>query len=350
MMNANWLHWLAARGAVLADAQVLHFGKPEQEAAATVEQSIITDLSHYGLLQVEGADAAPFLQNQTGNDVRMVDPRHSQLSSYSSPKGRMYAVFRLLRVNDAFILRMPADLIAAVHRRLQMFVLMSKVKLSAAGDNWIRLGIAGPAAEAALRNELAAVPPAVNAVALHDSTLITRVPGTQRYEIYGPPEAMEALWQRLSSSLTPVGRDAWPLLDILNGIPTVYARTSEHFVPQMANLQLIDALSFKKGCYPGQEVVARMQYLGKLKRRMYRFEFEAATAPEPGTEIVALIDGAPHETGEIVDARPLGKQRYTALAVLQSSNLTQPLRLRDGGGAALSLQALPYTVEQETTA
>jgi folate-binding protein YgfZ len=142
-----------------------------------------------------------------------------------------------------------------------------------------------------------------------------------------------------------VGRDAWPLLDILNGIPTVYARTSEHFVPQMANLQLIEALSFKKGCYPGQEVVARMQYLGKLKRRMYRFEFEAAAAPEPGTEIVALIDGTPHETGEIVDARPLGKQRYTALAVLQSSNLAQPLRLKDAAGPLLRQSSLPYEVE-----
>src|SRR5687768_15961721 len=100
MMNSNWLNWLAARGAVLSDGQVLHFGKPEQEAAVTVEQSIITDLSHYGLLQVEGADAAAFLQNQTGNDVRAVDAQHSQLSSYCSPKGRMYAVFRLFRINN----------------------------------------------------------------------------------------------------------------------------------------------------------------------------------------------------------------------------------------------------------
>jgi tRNA-modifying protein YgfZ len=350
MMNSNWLNWLAARGAVLADGQVLHFGKPEQEAAATAEQSIITDLSHYGLLQVEGADAAAFLQNQTGNDVRAVNPQHSQLSSYCSPKGRMYAVFRLLRVHDAFILRMPADLLTAVHKRLQMFVLMSKVKLSAASDTWLRIGVAGPAADAALSKEVGTLPQIVNEVAVHDSLIVIRVPGTQRYEVYGSPEAMEALWQRLSTQLTPVGRDAWPLLDILNGIPTVYARTSEHFVPQMANLQLIDALNFKKGCYPGQEVVARMQYLGKLKRRMYRFEFEAATAPEPGTEIVALLDGTPHETGEIVDARPLGKQRYTALVVLQSSNLRQPLRLRDAGGAALSLQPLPYSVEQENTA
>ncbi len=350
MMNANWLNWLATRGAVLTDGQVLHFGDLEKEAAATVEQSIITDLSHYGLLRVEGADAAAFLQNQTGNDVRAVEPQHSQLSSYSSPKGRMYAVFRLFRVNDSFILRMPAEIIPALHKRLQMFVLMSKVKLSTAGDTWLRIGVAGPAAETVLRSELGAVPRAVNAVTVHDNTIIIRVPGTQRYELYGSPEAMEAMWRRLSAKLKPVGRDAWPLLDILNGIPTVYARTSEHFVPQMANLQLIDALSFKKGCYPGQEVVARMQYLGKLKRRMYRFEFEAEAAPEPGTEIVALIDGTSHETGEIVDARPLGQQRYTALAVLQSSNLGQPLRLRDAGGALLSLQPLPYSVEPETTA
>lgn len=350
MMNANWLHWLAARGGTPADGQILHFGSPEEEPGATIGGSILTDLSHYGLLQVEGADAATFLQNQTGNDVRKVNAQYSQLSSYSSPKGRMFTVFRLFQVNEAFILRMPAELIPAVQKRLQMFVLMSKVKLSVANDNWIRIGVAGPVAAEALQAELGTVPQTVNAVESCNSITVIRVPGIQRYEIYGSPEALEALWQRLSSKLTPVGRDAWPLLDILNGVPTVYARTSEHFVPQMANLQLIDALSFKKGCYPGQEVVARMQYLGKLKRRMYRLEFEAAYAPEPGTEIVAMIEGSPHETGEIVDARPMGRNRYTALAVLQSSNIEQPLRLRDADGPVLSPRTLPYEVEQEPAA
>lgn len=350
MMNANWLHWLAARGGIVGDGKILHFGNPEQEPAVTVEGSIITDLSHYGLLQVEGADAAVFLQNQTGNDVRKVNPQYSQLNCYSSPKGRMYAVFRLFQAGQSYILRMPAELIPAMHKRLQMFVLMSKVKLSVANDSLLRIGVAGPAAGDALQNEIGQVPQSVNETAAHKDLIVVKVPGKLRYEVYGPPEAMEALWQRLNPRLTPVGCDAWPLLDILNGIPTVYAKTSEHFVPQMANLQLIDALNFKKGCYPGQEVVARMQYLGKLKRRMYRFEFEAFSAPEPGTEIVALIDGLPHETGEIVDARGLGGNRYTALAVLQSSNLGQALRLKDAAGPLLSAQGLPYEVEQEKSA
>jgi tRNA-modifying protein YgfZ len=347
MMNANWLHWLAARGGVLEKGQLLHFGEPEQEAGATINSSIITDLSHYGLLQVDGADAAAFLQNQTGNDVRKITPQYSQLNNYCSPKGRMYAVFRLFKAGESFILRMPGELIPALHKRLQMFVLMSKVKLSSAADNWLRIGVAGEAAGDALQIELGGGPLSVDAVSVCNGLIVIRVPGNQRYEVYGPPETMEALWQRLSTRLTPVGRDAWPLLDILNGIPTVYPTTSEHFVPQMANLQLIDALSFKKGCYPGQEVVARMQYLGKLKRRMYRFEFEASTAPEPGTEIVALIDGSSHETGEIVDARPLGGGRYTALAVLQSSNLARPLRLKDASGPLLNRASLPYLVEEQ---
>ncbi|HEX5055944.1 MAG TPA: folate-binding protein [Gammaproteobacteria bacterium] len=350
MMNANWLHWLATHGAILGDGQVLHFGKPGEEPAATIEGSIITDLSHYGLLEAAGPDAAQFLQNQTGNDVRKIDSQYSQLNSYCSPRGRMYAVFRLFRVGDSFLLRMPAELIPAVHKRLQMFVLMSKVKLSPAGDSWLRIGIAGPLATEVLQGELGTPPQTVNTVATHEGLIVIRVPGTQRYEIYGQPETLEALWRRMSARLTPVGRDAWPLLDILNGIPTVYNLTSEHFVPQMANLQLIDALNFKKGCYPGQEVVARMQYLGKLKRRMYRFEFEARAAPEPGTEIIALIEGTSHETGEIVDARTLGGNRYTALAVLQSNNLVQALRLGDAAGPELALKPLPYAVTEETGA
>ncbi|HEY3487914.1 MAG TPA: folate-binding protein [Gammaproteobacteria bacterium] len=343
-MNTNWLNWLGTRGAVIENAQVLHFDDPAQEPAATVQASIITDLSHYGLLQVDGADATQFLQNQTGNDVRKVDAHYSQLSSYCSPKGRMYAVFRLFRIEDRYLLRMPTEVAVPLQKRLQLFVLMSKVKLSAVGDSWVRFGIAGPDAATVLKKELGTNLENPNAVAHTNGFSVIRVPGKLRFEIYGPLQAMQSLWQACTPKLTPVGRDAWPLLDILNGIPTVYAQTSEHFVPQMANLQLIDGVNFKKGCYPGQEVVARMQYLGKLKRRMYCFEINTPTAPEPGTVITALLDGTAHETGEIVDARPVSAGNCMALAIVQSSNIGQPLRLQDAAGPALELKPLPYPV------
>jgi hypothetical protein len=175
------------------------------------------------------------------------------------------------------------------------------------------------------------------------------MPGPERYEIFAPSETMQTVWPQFRPSLTPSGDTSWRLLDIRNGIPTVYAATSEHFIPQMTNLQLLDGVSFKKGCYPGQEVVARMQYLGKLKRRMYRVELQTDTAPAPGAAIVAVDNSGdrPHEAGEIVDACQKDRHTAEALAVMPIASTTQSLHLADVGGPALELLPLPYPLPAE---
>lgn len=343
-MNEQWLEFLKSRQANIGEHGVSDFGDPPAERRATVQGAVLTDLSHLGLIRVSGEDAAGFLQNQLSNDVRRVDAGHSQLNSYCSPKGRMFTVFRLFAWNGDYFLRMPAGLIEPVIKRLRMFVLRSKVTLEDVSGDLQRIGVAGPRAAATLAEFIGEVPATADAAVETGGVKILRVPGNERFEVYGRAETLQALWRRLETVLTPAGIDVWPLLDILNGIPNIYPETGEHFIPQMANLQIINGVSFKKGCYPGQEVVARMQYLGKLKRSMYRLQSESNDIPAPGAEVVSITDGKPHEAGEIVDARGLPGGGYTALAVLQTTSVEQTLELKDRPGSTLHLTDLPYSL------
>lgn len=340
-MTSQWQQFLAARGARVADGRAIDFGDPAAERAAVVHEPIITDLGGYGIITAAGEDAAAFLQNQLTNDVRRVDEGHGQLNGYCTPKGRLLAIFRLLHDGKRFYLRMPSGLIEPLLKRLRMYVLMSKVTLEDAGDETARLGIAGPGAGDVLGHQLGGVPGTVDAVSRTGGCLITCVPGTERYEVYGPAQTLQELWQALEASLRPVGADAWPLLDIINGIPTVYQTTSERFVPQTVNLDLIGGVNFKKGCYPGQEVVARMHYRGTPKRRMIRFSAHADTPPEPGSPV--FEPGTTREAGEVVDARPWADGGCQGLAAVQLASLEKGLVLE--GGVELKTLELPYGLE-----
>jgi folate-binding protein YgfZ len=329
-MSNEWQQFLSEHGSAATSLQT------------SADQAILVNLSAYGLLGVEGEDAESFLQNQLSNDVHLVNPANSQLNSYCTPKGRMLVVFRLFKIGDTFYLRMPATMVDSVRKRLQMYVLRSKVRLFDAGDTWQRLGIAGPGSTEQLTKLLDGAPTDINAVSTAGDCIMLRLPGDERFEIVAKLEPAKALWQQLQSSRSTAGNDAWPLLDILAGIPTVYPETSEHFVPQMANMQLIGVVNFKKGCYPGQEVVARMQYRGTLKRRMHLVQLAADHLPAAGTGVVSINDGKAHEAGEIVDARRRDEQHGVALAVLQISSLQDPLHIGDETGPELKLLEMPY--------
>jgi folate-binding protein YgfZ len=345
MMNQNWHDFLTAQGARFADdGRVAAYGDPATEAMTAVSADVLCDLSHFGLIRAAGPDSVDFLQNQTGNDVRRVSDTQSQLSSYASPKGRMYAVFRLFRHGGDLYLRLPQELMEPVLKRLRMFVLMAKVKLEDAGDELGRFGVAGPVAAGELATALGVeLPAAANGTVQADGVTVVRVPGNQRYEVYGPVEALTHLWRGLSAVAQPVGADGWRLLDILAGLPTVYAATSEAFIPQMANMQLVEGVSFRKGCYPGQEIVARMQYLGQLKRRTYLAHVTADARPQPGDELFSASSESGQGAGKVVDAAPSAEGGYELLAVMEIASAEKGgVRLGDANGPALRLRELPY--------
>ena len=254
---------------------------------------------------------------------------------------------RLFHSGDNYYLRLPVDALDAVLERLRMYVLRADVTLEDATENFLRIGISGDHAADHLAEAGLEVPDAVDAVSHAGDSIVIRVPGiTPRYELYLTSlEAGKSVWDTLNVHAAPVGEPVWRLLDIQAGIPNIFAATAEAFVPQMVNLQLINGLNFKKGCYPGQEIVARMQYLGTLKRRMYLGRIERDEPANPGDPLFTAAD-SDQAAGQIVDAQrhPDGGQQ--ALAVLKiSAAEAGGLHLDDASGAAFELLELPYAFE-----
>jgi folate-binding protein YgfZ len=344
-MNSQWKNFLADdAGAEIADDLALHYGNPRRELEIAITGLVFADLGHLGVIAVHGKGAAGFLQGQFSNDVGQVDEGHSQLSAYCTPKGRVLGLFRLFRHGDAFYLRLPRDTLDAVLERLRRYILRAEVTLEDATDNFIRIGVTGKTAGEELSAVVGTPPDEPGGVIHTGDFTVLRVPGMHpRFEVYARSfAAARNLWDTLNVRGAPIGHAPWQLTEIQAGLPNVYAETAEQFVPQMLNLQLIDAVNFKKGCYPGQEIVARTQYLGALKRRMYAGRIATETLPIPGDELFGATDSA-QAAGQIVDAQPHPDGGYAALAVLQISEAESGiLHLGSCDGAAFTLEALPY--------
>ena len=313
---------------------------PKTPLPQTFPDCAITELSHFGLIRATGSDVRTFLQGQLTNDINQVTPALAQLSSYCSPKGRMLGSFWVMQRGDDLYLQLPADRLPGILKRLRMFVLRAQVTLEDASGELARFGITGSCAA----DLLPFAPGADKATATRDDITVIRLPGERpRFEIIGPVSALAPLWSKLSETATQTGPDFWSLMDIRAGVPNVFEDTVEAFVPQMANLQLIGGVSFTKGCYTGQEVVARMQYLGKLKRRMYLAHIADTQRPAPGAEVFSPSSESGQGAGRIVDAAPSPDGGFDVLAVLQiSSAEAGDVRLHDAAGPVLDLRPMPY--------
>ena len=348
-MQSEWQTRLEQFQANIHDGVVTDFAHPEQERQA-VSGNIISDLSHYGLISAEGLDTTDFLQGQFSNDVRQVDADTSKLNAYCSPKGRILASFRLFYFKDKYFLEMPQPLIEPTLKRLRMFVMRSQVTLENASDEMSRFGLAGPDSEQYLQALGLNYPADTDGVSQNANILVIRIPGpTTRFEIHGPVAELGEVWTRLADQATAVGAEVWSLLDIQAGLPVILPQTVESFVPQMVNLELINGVSFTKGCYPGQEIVARMQYLGKLKKRMYRAHIDCTDIIQPGD---ALFSGSSDNTqsiGNIVNASRSPSGGYDVLAVIQITEVEQgQIRLGSKNGSILEINELPYSLSGKT--
>ena len=295
----------------------------------------ISALNHFGLIRVSGTDALTFLQGQFGNDVNALQDHNQQLNCYSNPKGRLLAIFRLFRFENSYYLRMPREIIDATLQRLKMFVLMSKVVLEDASEAFIGLGLSGNGATATVAEQLGAAPTVNGTLANAKMIALCINDSPARYELY--------IKSAIEHSLTPnASSDHWRYQDILAGLPSIYTASCEVFVAQMVNLQLIHGLSFKKGCYPGQEIVARMHYLGKLKRRMYLVTIHGETPPPINSPIYQQDQTV--RVGEVVDACQIEEQAMRALVVLKIDQAeNNDLIMVDSNDAVLQIDTLPYS-------
>lgn len=315
----------------------------------------LTDVS---TIAVSGADAAAFLHAQLTNDIEHLPPGDARFAGYCTAKGRLLSLFAAWRDADAIRLALSQPVAGPLRKRLAMYVLRSKARLVDEADRVAVLGLAGAAGTRALEAlgvappeamRTAPVPPAEADDATWHGTVVglepagLRVDAPQaapRWLVVLPIDRVEAAWGRLAAHAAPASSSAWRLTEVLAGVPRIAPGAQELFVPQMLNLELVGAVDFRKGCYPGQEVVARSQYLGKLKRRTFAAVVAGGTEPAPGADVLA--DGAREPVGQVVMAAP---DPGGGVAVLFEGQIQA---VRDGtlrlsaDGAPLVLRDLPY--------
>jgi folate-binding protein YgfZ len=352
-MKPEWKEILIDSGAEFdpeREHEVASFGNVIRERRATLGGTVICDLSHIGLIQAYGEETAAFLQGQFTNNIEEVSATHSQLTAYCTPKGRALATFRAFQRENTLYLTVACDLLEDTLKRLRMFVMRSKVTLEDGNDALVRFGISGNTAEEELTQALGGFPAEVDDVQLLKGITAIRIPGpSPRFELYGELDEMSKLWETLNVRCAPVGANSWRLLDILAGIPTVSLGTKEAYVPQMMNYELIGGVSFKKGCYTGQEVVARMHYLGAPKRRMYRIHFDTDDIPAPGTKLFTNTDDNEQSIGSIVmgAAHPDGGVETLAVILIKYADGSQPVLLGSSEGIPGKVHLPPYDFPAE---
>ena len=342
-MNKDWQDFLAAQGAQIQDGVVNHFGDAAAERLAARDGTVLCDLSQFGTLRVSGEDAQTLLQNLLSNDIREAGKTRAQLSSLNSPKGRMLATMLVWRAGDDYLLQLPRALCEPIRKKLGMYVLRAKVKITDASDEIVSLGLSGADAQQILHARFGELPQLpLGCIGIEQGSLI-RISDT-RFQINAAVQQAQMLWAELSTGARPTGSGCWDWLNIRSGIPVILPQTQEQFVAQMANLDLINGVSFKKGCYPGQEIVARTQYLGKLKRRMYLAHIDSDGSPQAGDELFSA-DMEGQASGMLANAAAAPAGGYDVLAVLQSSSReTQTVHWKSLQGAALQFLPLPYTL------
>ncbi|NOZ38399.1 MAG: folate-binding protein YgfZ [Gammaproteobacteria bacterium] len=353
VINSSWQNFLSDNNAEIEQGQVVSFGNPEQERKAVLSSTILADLSAQGLIKVSGEDCVDFLQNQFSNDIREINPQLSQLNAWCNAKGRMLASLRIFQLGTDYFLLLARDLLEATLKRLRMFVLRSKVTLEDVSDQWLSIGLAGADALTLLGKQFAKLPEKTNQVIQANELIVIRLAGDiPRFQIHGQLPNISTIWQTLQTDASPVGYPVWSWLEIQAGIPHIVASTAEAFVPQMVNYSTIGGISFTKGCYPGQEVVARMHYLGKLKRRMYLAHVETETLPEAGENLFSAAEDEAQSCGKVVSAELAPEGGVDLLAVLQIAVAETvkekgEIRLGSKNGSMLGLQNDPYPVDNK---
>ena len=347
---SNWTDYLATQGARFhpdAATQVDDFGTAlDTDALAAGFAATVTD---QGLIAVAGEEAAAFLHAQLTNDVEHLQHGDARFAGFCTPKGRLQASFLMWRDPDAVYLQLPRAIQAPLQKRLSMFVLRSKAKLRDATDEApfaAVLGVGGAKAQAALGRFVDTLPATPMSKTDGEFGAVLRLNdafGAPRYLWITSFEAASAALDALKGELALGGNQAWRLAAIHAGEPQVDAATQEQFVPQMVNLELLGGVNFKKGCYPGQEIVARTKYLGKIKRRTALASIENGAA-RAGDEVFSAAD-PDQPCGMVVNAAPNGRGGADALVEIKLAALGEHVALGSSAGAPLRFLPMPYSLD-----
>lgn len=322
----------------------------EQETLSTSQLAtgFVAQVSDQGLIAFTGEESASFLHNQLTNDVEHLGPGEVRLAGYCSPKGRMLASFLMWRNEESIFLQLPRAIQPAVQKRLQMFILRAKTKPADVSEQFVTLGIGGGNAEAVLQTWFDVLPAKPFTKIDHPLGTLLRVAdafGAPRFLWLASAQTAAVAAPVLNERLLAGGDETWRLSEIHAGVPQIGTGTQEQFVPQMVNFELLGGVNFKKGCYPGQEIVARSQYLGKLKRRTALATIGDLSVA-PGAEVYAPADPE-QPCGMVVNTARNGAGGVDALVEMKLEALEAgDVRFGSATGPALQFKPLPYLLDK----
>ncbi len=335
----GWQNFLSQQGGAINEGLVTSFG----ESAANYPRlnATLSDLGDLGVLLLEGIDSKRFLQGQSTSDTEQLRADTVLPGAICNAKGRMLTSYHAVELEaDKLLLIMHRPLVDTAIDNLGKYAAFFKTTLSNASDNYRLLGISGADCEALLEKQFCTIPTAINQLCLAEECLLLRK-SAQQFLVLVKATTAEQLWQKLALNFTPTGIAYWQLQSIRAGLARVQTQTSEQFVPQMLNLQATGAVNFKKGCYTGQEIVARMQYLGKLKRRTYRVIIKASP-PKVATEIYDSVTNK--LVGSVLAAASADGNSTEILAVLHEEQASASSFIINGETVAACIAELPYSL------
>lgn len=347
-MNPEWQQFLAQQGAVFEDQhndiEIIQFPTATTE---TPTDNQLTAITNTGVIAIEGPDAKKFLQGQLTCNLDDIDPQHSAIGALCTYQGRTICNFRLLLDQDTYYLMLHPSLTESVMAYLGKYIAFSKAKMTDVSDQFVHIGCWGAQIETLLGSEVDIPPLSINEVHSSTACLVIRVADSpERFSCLCSLEKGKTLWKNLATNCEKMPSQSWQLMNIRGGIPEISLSTTEQFIPQMLNLDLIGGISFKKGCYTGQEIIARSHYLGKQKRRLFRLQTNSTVAPLPGAGI--FVEDKLQAIGTIINtAVSPTSNGHEILAVLKIGAHDKKLFLDEENEEKLSLIPLPYAIPFE---
>lgn len=317
------------------------------EEALSQPACVMTTLTSQGLIEVTGDDAVAFLQGQLTNDIKQLG-EYVQLNGYCSPKGRLLSIFKTYRIGSAIYLECPVSQQEYVQKRLQMFILRAKVKLNRVNEQWYRIGFAGEALASLLSKLGLSLPDVPNTLSMNGNTIIIRLPGdVPRAQVWFTKEDADTHAAAIKAMCRQMTEQVWTGFEILAGTPTILPESKELFVPQMVNMDLLNGINFKKGCYTGQEIVARTHYLGKVKRRTLVSTLINTLHDQAPNAGDTLLTQSEQEAGHVVNVAPLNNQAFILLVEIRLEVLAEKQIIFWNGQEISISDTQPYTIPLE---
>lgn len=340
-MNQVWKEFIQPYHPHIVEDTILSFGYPKEEIVKAKDHTVLVDLSYMGLIKISGQNAQSFLQGQLSCDLNQVNASQSQLGAYCTHQGRMIAAFRIFQIEDDYYLYLPRCTIPSTLAQLQKVAIFSKVMCSDMSDSMVCIGMAGVNAFSQMKSfvSLSDVQDSVH----YDAHLLTGklIGSPQRYLMLAEPQIMINLWKKIKTQCVFGGSHLWRFLNITSGIPSIYQQSQTLFLPNRLNFHLINGINFNKGCYVGQEVIARLHYKGTLKHHMYRIWLDTTDKLEPA---MPIQDDNGNQLGHIVDHVLDPVQGSQALAVMPIKSIDQPNIKLHGKTVLFKLLELPYSL------